>query len=240
MNDFPTITEQIYTEVSTLASQDIQFHYSEDKTIFEPAVVFPVLRSGLDPVNFVSGDVNFGDFQMVLKLCDVVHNEVFVDLGCGSGNCLLAAALSHCFHETGVSFLRVEGIELKQDKFYECKYVSARLEQIGAKLQIITPQITIKQNNFLEVDWSYAEVVYACSTCFTESVMKRLAVQFLSLKKGARVILMDKELNSDYFSTVNAKDVTDRFDVATVFQIVTQVECMTSWGKGTAFIYRRI
>jgi hypothetical protein len=114
------------------------------------------------------------------------------------------------------------------------------LEEVVSKFQVVSPQIVLKQNNFLEVDWSFAGVLYACATCFTEAVMKQLAVRFLLLKKGARVILLDKELKSDYFSSVNSEGIREVLELANVFQIVTHIECATSWGKGIAFIYRRL
>lgn len=42
---------------------------------------------------FTYGEVEFIHMQAVFELCDIKQGEVFWDLGCGAGKCMLAAAL---------------------------------------------------------------------------------------------------------------------------------------------------
>ena len=53
----------------------------------------PIPKSGLKSVNFVSGEVNFDDFQNILSTATVNDQDIFVDLGSGYGHCIASAAL---------------------------------------------------------------------------------------------------------------------------------------------------
>jgi hypothetical protein len=51
--------------------------------------------------------------------------------------------------------------------------------------------VDIVEANFLEVDWSDAAVVYACATCFDESLLFAMTRKLCLLAVGTRVILID-------------------------------------------------
>ena len=50
--------------------------------------------------------------------------------------------------------------------------------------------IEISQGDMLEVDWSNADIVYASSICFPDTLVEGIAEKCVHLKKGARVITL--------------------------------------------------
>jgi hypothetical protein len=211
-------------------------------------------RSSSQPklVNFVHGEVTFSAVTSFLSLATLAVNEEFCDLGCGAGKAIVMAAMLW-------PFKRSWGMDLAQTQLeegnvliekYSTWYDDSKNESIRQKA---TPpsQVSLEHGNILELDWSSADVVYICSTCFDKQQMAQLAQLALKLKIGARVITMDKQLFPTTENT-NTLDVTDRaggheehgggkmVPQASNFEVVGQCECEMTWGTARAFVQRRV
>jgi len=170
---------------------------ADDSVFTAAAGQLPALRRGLAPVNFVCGEVFFLDFCRVLRLLPLQASRegegearLFVDLGCGVGTPLAAAALFTT--EAGDSvFSDVRGYDLMHSKLVECRLVVEALRTVQG-----LPSMEVVGADFLKQDWSSAHVVYACATCFDADTMRELEERkFPLLRPGACVVLIDKELS---------------------------------------------
>lgn len=213
-----------------------------------------LLRCGLKPVNFVYGELSFRSFCKVLRIAGITsQNEVFVDLGCGSGTCIAAAALMKhisCRDEQVIGFSRVIGIDLMSSKINDCL---AMVEQLRLACRNSStndssnddnlPQIDVKLGNFIQEDnlWIDADVVYSCSTCFADDLISALISKFLRLRIGARIILMDSTvLSSDITGNAYKSLVIDKTTDKPIFEMIGSCQCVTSWGIGNAYVYRKV
>ena len=52
----------------------------------------------------------------------------------------------------------------------------------------------VNRGDFLEEDWSDADLVFAASTCFGRPLMEKIATKAKSLKKGSWFITTDQEI----------------------------------------------
>ena len=65
------------------------------------------------------------------------------------------------------------------------------------KLEYAVP-IEIVQGDMLEVDWSNADIVYASSICFPDSLVEGIADKCTKLNKGSRIISLKNFPVRDY------------------------------------------
>lgn len=159
-----------------------------------------------DDLAFTYGEIEFPSFLQILRTAQATDGQIFVDLGCGAGKAVVAAALSE------VQFLRITGIELLPaltscarkavaglremiDKIGDSKSVTSHFEAriagaFGSSCNLHLPLIDIKEGDILEIDWSDADLVYISSICFPENVLQRIFERATSLKVGSTLITL--------------------------------------------------
>ena len=134
----------LYEEAKRLMEEDFLKPSNRDLfiTLADDGPRVPAFkRSGTEPVNFVYGEVLVSDFLEVLEKVAFQEGETFVDLGCGTGNCLAAAALfrsSSIFQNPGglkiqgesVRRTKIVGIDLARSKLVECRIMLAHLNTL--------------------------------------------------------------------------------------------------------------
>ena len=145
--------------------------------------------------NLIYGEVDYQNFCKVLRVatsCLVGSADSFVDLGSGSGRAVFAACLT-------CSFRRVEGIELVAGLHAASLGVCARFDG-GFKQQLFgnkqAPVVRVSLGSFLDHDWSYADVVFANSTCFDDCLLENIAAQVDRLRTGAVFVSFTKAVPS--------------------------------------------
>jgi SAM-dependent methyltransferase len=205
--------------------------------------------------NFTYGDTRFNDFQELLMKLNLQLNsrqEIFVDLGCGIGECLFAAALmisSSTNHQVPV-FRKVTGVDLMYSKIEECRMTWQVIQAMAIEdstLSQIVPQmkVSIIEGDFFETDLSEATVVYACATCFSMETVQYIAKACRQMPSDGKVIILDKPL--DWIDRTGTNESGDRDVVETTikdaiaidFELLFSHPCTTSWGHGVAYVYRR-
>jgi hypothetical protein len=86
-------------------------------------------------------------------------------------------------------------------------------------------QISVYEGDFLTEayveDWTSADIVFANSTCFDSTLMKRLAIEALRMRRGARFITFTSQLPSESF------------------EVFEKINLGMSWGVATCFLHRR-
>lgn len=159
---------------------------------------------------FTYGEVEFASMISILDMCEIKPGEVFWDLGCGTGKCLLAAALLH------PELSAVKGVELLESLYTACCEAICRYEAEGKTA------ISVIQGDILVVDWSEADIVYISSLCFPENLLIQAAVCMENLKPGARVLTLKAFLSEN------------------AFLLLHTVKVKMTWGPASVYLYKRL
>jgi len=171
-------------------------------------------------VNLVYGEVTFASLGIVMcQNFKVKPGGVFYDVGSGSGRGVFAALLLHDFE-------KLRGVEILEGLY------KASVERVNVWKQKVLPALTseAKQKgrtqpnqdvgfvnmDFRLFDWSDADVVFANSTCFDESLMTDMSALSELMKEGSYFISLTKKLKSDHWEVIEAKQYRMSWGHATV------------------------
>jgi len=158
-------------------------------------------RKGIGVGVFAYGEAEIDSFASVLSHAAPQPGEVFVDLGSGLGKAVIAAFLLN-------DFSKLVGIELLTDLagaadtlLEEFKMtVYPTLPDACAASQRDPAIMQLIEGDFLALDWSDADIVYANATRFDQPLIDAISKKAESLKPGARFVITTTPLNSDEFS----------------------------------------
>lgn len=167
----------------------------------------------------VYGEINFLPFaRHFRKIYKYGFPEdgggVFVDIGCGTGKPVFAAALLHDFD-------CCIGIEILENLTGVCAKVLNNWKRVvrhkcsRSKFNI---DIRFIHGDATCIDWwTDADVVFANSTCFDDELMLKLADRANQLKPGAFFITTTKRLPSEQFRLLETAKMSETWGQATVF-----------------------
>ncbi len=158
---------------------------------------------------YIYGEINFASFMQLLKWCEIKPQSVFYDLGSGAGKAVMCAALMF-------DFKKICGIE-QLKLLHDC---AITIQQSSKYLR--DKPIDWYHGDLLNIDWSDADVVFINASAFIGEFWQQVQKKLLSLKEGARIILVSKKLPEDNFEL-----------------FITQ-DWGCSWGIARVTIYRRI
>lgn len=146
------------------------------------------------------GEVLPESFYKILSAVKPKEDEVFYDLGSGTGRAVFLAGLLY-------PFSRVNGIEKLSELWQTSKIIQNKFDsevRPGLPDGKKNLRINFIRGDFLEVDFFDADVIFAHATCFHDEFLMELQRRFLYLKKGARLITVTKTLSLpilDYVKT---------------------------------------
>jgi len=158
------------------------------------------------------GEIYFDTFYEIIKKTNPQKGDIFYDLGSGSGKAVFAAHLLFPFSKTA-------GIEIVSDLYQASKNILEKYEkEVRSKLLEKSSQqkVNFILGDFLKVNFSEADFIFANSTCFSQAIMEKLENHFLSLKKGARIIVLTKKLTKKNFFLVDSLIFKQSWGEATV------------------------
>lgn len=143
-------------------------------------------RVGKQDSSTTYGEIVPQAFHEVLSAVSPREGEVFFDLGSGTGKATLMAALSF-------PFSRSVGIELLPGLGDAARQVLAQFDAqvrpaLGPEYQ--QRKIEYIDGDFLQVDLSQADIVFAHGTCYPHELIAQLGAKLAELRTGARVILV--------------------------------------------------
>jgi precorrin-6B methylase 2 len=163
----------------------------------------------LGDIQLTYGEVEFVYAVQLLDLVKPAASEVFVDLGCGTGKCVVTAALVY------PQLAEARGIELLKPLYESCRDTLQSLPAGAAATRVVEGDIS-------EVEWTDADIVYTASVCFSQSLLDYIAHTADQLKQGSRVVSL-KALNmSSKFNEQAAVSVKMTWGYSEAFVYVKQ------------------
>lgn len=164
------------------------------------------------------GEVRPDTFYNILSQVKPQPGEIFYDLGCGTGKPVILASFLF-------DFSKCVGIEILKDIWHAAESIRKRYESEFIPHLVGRPDgqiVEFVNGNFLEVDFTDADIVFAHSTCLHDELWVQLIRKLELLKPGARVITVTKNLLSPYF----AQEHVDSLRMG--------------WGEATVYYYKRV
>ena len=155
-----------------------------------------------------------------------IRDGNFYDLGSGTGKPVFAMSLIYHFKKLiGIEFLEnlfklSLGVKQNYDKTIENKF-----ENYKQLFSFETPnQIEFLQGDFLKHSWEDTSIIFANSTCFTETMMKNIANKAnKECKTGTIIITFTKRLTS----------------LSIDWELRDGFRRLMTWGIATIYIHRR-
>ena len=150
---------------------------------------------------FVYGEIDFLSFYTLLERTCPSTQDVFYDLGSGSGKGVFSALL---FFNVKKSI----GIELLPPLY---KQSNTRLEKATQRFQQhdveqeYLPQmerIQFINDSFLHYDFGDADIIYVAATCLSDPTWNELISKMAGLKPGSRIIVTTRMIHHEQFETV--------------------------------------
>lgn len=136
----------------------------------------------------IYGEIDFDNFYKIISKVKPKENEVFYDLGSGTGKAVILAGL--CF-----PFIKCIGIE-KLDELYSCS------NEIAKKMN--NPNIEFVLGDFNNYNFSDGDVIYLNSYYFDyEMLDNNFLHNISSLKKGTRLIFVHTPLLSPLLEIID-------------------------------------
>ena len=154
-------------------------------------------RLKLEEDAFTYGEIDFITFMLIFSKIKVEDQEIFYDLGSGTGKVVFTVALWG-------SFSKVYGIELlpglheiASNQLEQAKIFLADDERMS-KLQ----SIQFLQGDFKNIDFSDADILFINATCLSHPTWVLLLEKFSKLRTGARIIITTKKIPLKEFSLI--------------------------------------
>jgi len=164
---------------------------------------------------YTYGEVVAESFYQMIHRMSPKKGEVFYDLGSGTGKAIILASL---FFE----FSKCIGIEILEDLHKISKELLARFHHETASVLTKDPSIVDFVNaDFLQYDFTDGDIFFIHATCFPDELMDKLTKKLRLLKKGARIIMVTKTLESASFREIDHSDEE------------------MGWGKATIYFYEK-
>lgn len=163
---------------------------------------------------FTYGEISPEAFYSILKHLPKKPKGNFYDLGSGTGKAVLLAHMLFDFSKT-------VGIELLTPLHQAAENTLMRYKN-EYKSQKSKGRIELLNEDFLDLDFQNADIIFMHSTCFTDEVWEKLAYKFKELKKGSYVIAVTRALRSSHLEYLKSK------------------EYGMAWGRATVHYYQKV
>ncbi|MER3581452.1 MAG: hypothetical protein C4347_01200 [Patescibacteria group bacterium] len=165
-------------------------------------------RLGLFSSEFTYGEIDFDSFIWLMEKVEVKKDDIFYDLGSGTGKPTISTAL--VFEP-----FKSVGIEILPGLYNTSLLIKESLKKYISPL----PHIEFKLGDIFKEDFSEATVVFVQLTCFDENKVSDLEKKFLLLKPYSRIITITKNLKNEVFEQIESGSIK------------------MGWGTGTYYLY---
>lgn len=144
------------------------------------------------------GEITYESLKTLIDDLKLSEKDVFYDLGSGVGKVTIQVFLCSPVRKSG-------GIELSPTRYNYAQQVKAKLQKpnlldktknklkdIGVMSKSPERKLEFYNQNIIDADLSDATVIFMCSTCFSDHLMKKLDQKLSKLKKGLRILTLKK------------------------------------------------
>ncbi|OQR96303.1 hypothetical protein THRCLA_07325 [Thraustotheca clavata] len=175
------------------------------------------------------GEIEFIHFQALFETLMTTHDVLtkpggtFLDIGCGTGRPVFAAALLHDF-DACIGYEILEGLAAI------AQIITSNWQRVKKSLNALKKRtrIEICHEDATQIEWPAADVIFCNSTCFDDRLMRAITKQALvSLKKGGMIITATKQLQLN--------DETRKH-----IGLVQKYKMQGNWGIATMYMYKRV
>lgn len=170
-------------------------------------------RLSANAFEYTYGEIDFLGFIALLSLTRPHENTIFYDLGSGVGKAVVATAMVF-------KIRKAFGIELFAPLHQAALHQKKQLQQIPF-YQEKAANIFFIQNDFLNVNFYDATLIFINATAFLGDVWETLQQRLAKTHTGTIVITTSKTLNSSNFLLLHSTYV------------------LMSWGVVMAFIHKK-
>lgn len=150
---------------------------------------------------FIYGEIDFLSFYAILERASPSTQDIFYDLGSGSGKAVLSAMLYF-------NVKQAKGIELLLPLYIQSKRqlekAMERFRQKGAEREYLPQMRRIQfiNDSFLHHDFGDADIVYVAATCLTDATWNELISKMSRLKPGSRIIVTTRTIHHEKFESI--------------------------------------
>lgn len=135
----------------------------------------------------VFGEIDFDNFIDLIEKINPTENDIFYDLGSGTGKPCLAVSLAF-------KIKKAIGFEILPNLVQIAKDISQKTRSLVPDLN----EIEFKNENFFEADFSDGTIIFI-HVYLEDKDMEKLEEKLLKLKKGAKIIIVVKPLKNKKF-----------------------------------------
>jgi len=149
-----------------------------------------ILDAGGEPTY---GEVTYKGAAKLFKKFKLKKNDVFYDLGCGTGKLVIQAYLTSPAQ-------KCVGIELSKTRYKvaeKAKKALAKEKKLEKKRKL-----NFQNNNLLKSNIDDASAIYVSSLCFSDDLMKKLTEKLSSLKNGLQLATLRMLPENDHFKFI--------------------------------------
>lgn len=142
----------------------------------------------------------------------------------------------------------IVGANSGDDNCSKLQEFQSRLPVAGATTAAV--RVETIMSNFLLVDWSHADLVYTCATCYDAALLRGLVERCCELRVGARIIMVDSLALTDpsFFLPDGSPPMTEevKSDTTTTqpavspFELIGSRQSKGTWGECCAYIFEKI
>ncbi|MGE4350118.1 MAG: hypothetical protein AB7D28_10165 [Candidatus Berkiella sp.] len=162
---------------------------------------------------YVYGELLYPSTVKMIKKLKLSNSDVLLDLGSGLGKFALQIFLRS-------QVKKVIGIEATESLYLQSKQKIEIAEQQLPFFWENDRELSLIAHNFLDMDWSVANIIYSCSTCFTQELLYKIGEKINQTSSITQVLSL-RPISS-----------IERLKLHQVFSI----EC--SWDSALCFWYR--
>jgi SAM-dependent methyltransferase len=173
---------------------------------------------------FVYGEIVFLSFIDLLKrLAIKPHQEIFYDLGSGSGKAVITAALSFDFAKVVGIELLPSLYELANKKVAELRtLIQWHTNALAASYQQRIKNIYFINANINDCQFTDATLLFVNATCYHPDTWDNFIKKFILLPVGARIVISTKTINHGQF------------------KLLFQEHFLMSWGMSRISAYEKV
>jgi SAM-dependent methyltransferase len=155
-------------------------------------------KTGIYLQSFTYGEVTYRGFYEILRLINPHPDEIFYDLGSGTGKAVfITSLLTPCKKSIGIEILK--DLYLTSEKIKE-HYTHQYLPTLPPYKQ--TQKIEFHHADFTKYDYTDGDIIFMNSIAFSYEFDDVFTEKLQHLKKGTRIILLGEPLELPHFTVI--------------------------------------